>query len=265
MTGAMSRFALVVLSGVSAAGYWLGYLAELSGSFGDPVLSMLGGAILAPPLFLLLLGAPSVLSRIAALVLAVVPVVAILLLLLRAEDLPALLARFGAWPFLICAVAAGLTLILLALAEGRAVSPGPLFPLGAAALVAAMGAAQILSVPTDLLLKTPLHLALALLGAALVIGLLLVLLARSLPPRHERFLRALIGLLPLLGFTGTILGIMGALSSLPEIFGASGSTEALPALLTGLGTAFETTLIGLVLAIGASFILTLLSDTLAED
>jgi hypothetical protein len=265
MSGVMTRLALVVLSGGAAAGYWLAYLAGLLGTFGDMVPSMLGGAIFAPPLFLLILAAPSALSRIAGLVLAVVPVAALGMMLLHAAEPGLLLARFAAWPLLLCAVAAGLTLILLASADGRAVSPGPLFPLGAAALVAGMGAVETLQTPTVLVLKTPLHLALAGLGSALLVGLLLVLLARSLPPRHERFLRALIGLLPLLGFTGTILGIMGALSSLPEIFADSGSPEALPGLLTGLGTAFETTLIGLVLAIAASFALTLLSDMLAED
>jgi hypothetical protein len=265
MSTVMTRLALVVLCGMAAAGYWVAYLAGLMGAFGDPVLSMLGGAILAPALFLLIQTPPTVLSRMAGLVLAIVPVAALLVVLLRAEELPVLLARFAAWPLLLSAVSAGLTLILLAAAEGRAVTPGPLFPLGAAALVTGMGVAETLALPTAMLLKTPLHLALALLGAALMTGLLLVLLARSLPLRHERVLRALIGLLPLLGFTGTILGIMGALSSLPDIFADSGSVDALPALLTGLGTAFETTLIGLVLAIAASFILTLLSDMLAED
>lgn len=268
MSGGLgTRLAASVLCTGAAAGYWMGYLAGLMGPFGDTLLSVLGGALLAPPIFVLILAPPSVLSRMAAVLLAVVPVVALALLLLRTEDPVPVLARFGAWPLMVSAGAAGLALILLAATEDRAVSPGPLFPLGAAALVAGLGLAEALDWPgvTRMLMKTPLHLSLGFLGAALLAGLVLVALGRSLTPRHERFLRAMIGLLPLLGFTGTILGIMQALSALPDVFAEDGAPEALPGLLSGLGTAFETTLIGLVLAILAGFGLTLLSDALAED
>ncbi|MEM6850029.1 MAG: MotA/TolQ/ExbB proton channel family protein, partial [Pseudomonadota bacterium] len=76
---------------------------------------------------------------------------------------------------------------------------------------------------------------------------------------RRRYLRTLIALLPVLGFVGTVLGIQRALVQLPEGFSASfgeaGPDPAFTASLSGIATAFETTLIGLVASFVFQFVL----------
>ena len=78
--------------------------------------------------------------------------------------------------------------------------------------------------------------------------------------RARTFSVGIAGLLPLLGFLGTIVGIMAALRSLPALFDDAGAPDqaALNGLLSGLAGAFETTMIGLSAAVVAGIALTLL-------
>jgi biopolymer transport protein ExbB/TolQ len=69
----------------------------------------------------------------------------------------------------------------------------------------------------------------------------------------RRFLRALIPLLPLLGFLGTVIGLATALGQMPQSFGGDGPGEIdLARSLAGLSIKFETTLLGLIASMVAS-------------
>lgn len=74
---------------------------------------------------------------------------------------------------------------------------------------------------------------------------------------QRRLLRTLIGLLPVLGFLGTVVGIMQALANLPAALAAQPATQdaGLSESLRGIATAFETTLLGLVGSIAATLAL----------
>jgi biopolymer transport protein ExbB/TolQ len=71
----------------------------------------------------------------------------------------------------------------------------------------------------------------------------------------RRFLRALIPLLPLLGFLGTVIGLATALGQMPQSFGGDGPGAGeidLARSLAGLSIKFETTLLGLIASMVAS-------------
>jgi hypothetical protein len=74
---------------------------------------------------------------------------------------------------------------------------------------------------------------------------------------QRRLLRTLIGLLPVLGFLGTVLGIMQALANLPVALAAQPAAQdaGLADSLRGIATAFETTLLGLVGSVAATLVL----------
>jgi len=65
-------------------------------------------------------------------------------------------------------------------------------------------------------------------------------------------IKFLVGLVPILGFLGTVLGISEAVSGFSMVIGAAGSLEEVKAALEqvtiGLGTAFDTTLVALVMS-----------------
>ena len=170
------------------------------------------------------------------------------------------IATLGLWPFVIAFLAAGLALIPPA--GGRTPSPTlSLFPLGAA-LAACIGTVFVLVLPplARLCLATPYHFVIFLTFAVVLVALSDTAATRLTAPR-ERLIRALIGLMPLLGFLGTIAGIIEALARLPDLFAPDGAEGgALAAVMRGLSTAFETTLVGLVGAALAGFLLILLAD-----
>ena len=176
------------------------------------------------------------------------------------------------WPLAISALAAGLAILTLAEIDGRDPMPVALFPLGAALLSLLMVAVTDPISPfawpegARLATRTPVHLALVALAGFVLAGLLVATFRRTLSVRGAGLLRALIGLLPLLGFTGTILGIIQTLSGLPAVFdGGTPDPDGLAPVLAGLATAFETTLIGLVAAVSAGFALALLQTALGSD
>lgn len=251
------RISVVLLAGLAAAQYWLGLGVGLMTDW--PALARtLGALLLLAPIFVAL---PGRWSGPGALALASIPLLGLALALGTMEQ--AQMARLGAWPLGLAAVSAGLALLSLAVETGKDPVPFASLPLGAAvvfvllAVMAQPGMVRALPGGFELLTATPIHLALSFTGGAILAGLCVVVLrARFTPPAHD-FLRGLTGLLPLLGFVGTVLGIMTALAALPEILGTSGGATddaALAAFLRGLATAFETTLLGLIAAVMASFL-----------
>lgn len=81
--------------------------------------------------------------------------------------------------------------------------------------------------------------------------------------RH--FVRALLPLLPLLGFLGTVIGLATAIAELPH--GLTGGTDQVfdfSASLAGLAVKFETTLLGLLASMISSFSLNFLEKREAE-
>ncbi|NIZ12014.1 MotA/TolQ/ExbB proton channel family protein [Phaeobacter sp. HF9A] len=166
------------------------------------------------------------------------------------------LDRLQAWPLVLLCLA-----VWLPRMTAQAPRPVDGLVLGGA-LVLMLATALSLSAAALLpyLLQTPVHLCLWL---AFLSSLALTLAAATgpLPPSTARFAAGLAGLLPLLGFFGTIFGLMGALEALPEIFAQGGPQDAaLAPMLRGLGNAFETTLIGL----GGAMVLTLTASLLPD-
>lgn len=167
------------------------------------------------------------------------------------------LADFQGWPFALMALAVWLPRL-------NANGPMPVdgLVLGAGLLLICVMLFSLI-VPDFLpfVIKTPVHLFLWLTFISALSLQFVALGVGCWPVRSMRFTQVLASILPLLGFFGTIFGLMNALSALPDIFavGAPDGT-ALAAMLRGLGSAFETTLIGL----GGAIILTL-TDTLVPD
>lgn len=171
----------------------------------------------------------------------------------------AMIAVAGLWAFGAASLCAGLA--LQRPDPGSELPTLALFPLGAA--LAMLGATLLVPLAREvalLVLATPYHFVIYLafcctlvaLGDAAVTGL---------GARRERLIRALIGLMPLLGFLGTVAGIIEAMAGLPALFSGGGvERAALDPVLHGLATAFETTLVGLVGAAVCGLIVAVLAD-----
>jgi hypothetical protein len=256
-----ARLSALVLAAMAAGLAWLDWMLS---SAGDQA-AIWAGAMLVAPLLIALGRARSALLRLALGLLALLPT------LVLAQMLMAGAGVLVHWPLAVSALAAGLSIITLCEIERLDPVPLAVFPLGAALLALVLG---LLTEPVSplrwpeaaaLLQRTAVHLALSGIGAMIAAGLLLAALRRSLAPRGRRLIAAMIGLLPLLGFTGTILGIMQTLAALPAVFDAgTGAAGDLVPVLSGLSTAFETTLIGLVAAVAAGLALALLDAILGS-
>lgn len=167
----------------------------------------------------------------------------------------------GVWPFVAAMLAAGLALLPTQAARQAPAPTLALFPFGAA-LAACLVVVLTIAFPAPLrlFLSTAYHFVIFLTLATVLVALADVA-ATHLPPAREKLIRALIGMMPLLGFLGTIAGLLQALARLPDLFSATDrDTGALQAVIQGLATAFETTLVGLVGAALTGFLLLLLTD-----
>lgn len=80
----------------------------------------------------------------------------------------------------------------------------------------------------------------------------------------RRFFRSLVPMLPLLGFVGTVIGLAQAMADLPHGLVASGGTD-FTATLSSLAIKFETTLLGLLGSMIATFLLALLDKSEADN
>lgn len=262
MTGL--RISVVLLAALAAGQYWLGL--GLGVAPGGAAGTALGAAFVAAAGLVALpgrwAGAGGALLA-AATVAALVPALAL------ADG--ARLARLDLWPLGLAGLTAGLAILSLAAERGQDPVPLASLPLGAAAVFVALSLLAQPAAPSGALrlaTATLVHLALALVAGAILAGLAVAVVQQALAPRGRDFLRALIGLLPLLGFTGTVLGIMSALTALPEVLAgpaADPGGTAMAGLLGGLAAAFETTLIGLVAAALAGFLLALVQAALPEE
>lgn len=166
------------------------------------------------------------------------------------------LDRLQGWPLVLLCLA-----VWLPRMTAQAPRPVDGLLLGAAlALVLATTLSLLAPTLLPYLLQTPVHLCLWL-AFLTSFALSLCATAGPLPLSTARFAGGLAGLLPLLGFFGTIFGLMSALDALPEIFARGTPQEAaLATMLRGLGNAFETTLIGL----GGAMVLTLTASLLPD-
>ena len=175
------------------------------------------------------------------------------------DDLPARLSAFRFWPEALSALAAGLAALALGRPDPSGVADIPLGAALAAAVLTAM--ASLAPEPVlRLLARGPVHVAL-LLAAGATASVLIRAAVGGVTDRTRRFAVGLAGLLPLMGFMGTVLGIMTALRGLPALFeGGTPDPAALSGLLGGLSGAFETTLIGLGAAVAASLALALIES-----
>lgn len=244
----MTPRAAALLSLIAAALFAIGLSLAAPSAALRPLAAALALAII---LFLLPRLAPA-----ARLIMALWPLLAVTLLVPGPAPQ---LSTFALWPFVAAFLASGLA--LMPALPDRQASTLSLLPFGAA-LAACLGTALSLFMPplARLTLSTPYHFIIFLTLSTILVALADAA-ATGLPAHRERLIRALIGLLPLLGFLGTIAGIIQALASLPALFTLQDrDPKALDAVLHGLSTAFETTLTGLVGAALAGFLLILLTD-----
>jgi hypothetical protein len=78
--------------------------------------------------------------------------------------------------------------------------------------------------------------------------------ARAIAEGTRRFMRAVLALLPLVGFVGTVVGLSIAIGALPADLAGAGGRVDIAGAVGGLAVKFETTLLGL----GGAFIAALL-------
>lgn len=246
---------VALLAAAAVAAFWAGWgLGLLPHS---PVMSMLGAGMIAA-LVLLLTGTQGF-QGLAGTLLGLCPCIALLLTLALADDMDAVADRLRLWPLVLSLFAAVLALSLL---PGMASRAG----FARAGFVLALG--LTLAPPLGLgdladrwVLQSPVHLLIIYTACLVFAGQAKVALLGP-PDRDEaRLIAGMAQLLPLLGFAGTVWGIIVALGALPAIFAtAIPSSEALQTLLGGLGTAFETTLLGLAAAVIVAIIDMLLPE-----
>lgn len=262
-----ARCTAAILAALATGLVWIDLLASKSSATDLPFIkAVLGGAMLMSPMILALSRYPTGLMRFAVFVLVTLPTAMLCFALVGGE--PAL----KHWPLTVAALASALAILMLTELDGRDPMPAACFPLGAFLFsvmltvigdpISPVGWPEGLELTT----RTPVHLALTVLAGVVTAALIIAATRRSISTRATSLLRALIGLLPLLGFTGTILGIIQTLTALPNVFvGGGADPAALAPVLAGLSTAFETTLIGLVAAVCAGFALAVLQSALSGD
>lgn len=240
-----------LLAAMAAAGFWAGWTFGLIPQ--DRVNAALGAGLIAAVVLLLLATAARNFHGLAGTLLGLCPTAALLLTLGQAEDLAEVAGALGLWPLVLSLFAATLALSLMPGAETRAA-------IARAGFVLAL--ALTLAIPLEIgafadrwVLQSPVHL-LIIFNACLVFAAQARTAILGPPVAEEaRMTAGMTQMLPLLGFAGTVWGIMVALGALPAIFATEiPSSEALQNLLGGLGTAFETTLLGLAAAVIAAVV-----------
>ncbi|WP_284262735.1 MotA/TolQ/ExbB proton channel family protein [Roseicyclus amphidinii] len=172
----------------------------------------------------------------------------------------AAIAAFGQWPVVLLLLAAA----LIGTRPAQPVGLTGAVLLGAALFLLALAGLHQGVVADSLrlvFLRGPVHLVICAVACVCLV-LTLLPLAAPVSSRALGVRGTLVGLLPLLGFFGTVAGLMEAISALPMIFaGGSADPVLLRGLLDGLALAFETTLLG----IGAAIVLLTLAALVAAD
>jgi hypothetical protein len=150
------------------------------------------------------------------------------------------------WAFLASCIAYGTGLVLLM--EAGLAALGPATPGSTSAVVLHAFAAD-----TSIhLLLLVLWFGLTLRAAELYLGLSrgTVVAAAAITVAERRQIEALIRLLPMLGFLGTVIGLAGAIGAMSTTMGdGSFGRDSLDALFRSLAVKFETSLLGLAAAI----------------
>jgi hypothetical protein len=249
--------AAALLAGASAAGFWAGWGLGLVPP--TVLLSILGAGLIAACLLLLLSGEFQGLQGLAGTMLGLCPAAALLVVLAGATGLEAAAGALRLWPLILALFAAVLALSLLPGLGTRAVFARAGLVLAAALTLAELSGATALA--DRWILRSPAHLAIAYVACLVLAAQARIAVSGPAAADEARMIAGMTQLLPLLGFAGTVWGIMVALQSLPAIFATvTPSTEALQTLLGGLGTAFETTLLGLLAAVVVAVVALLLPD-----
>lgn len=242
------RSGVVLLAATAAAAFWAGWgLGALPHSL---LISLLGAGLVAAAV-LVALGAAAL--GLAGTLLGLCTTATLLVVLSAAEDASQVAGNLALWPLVLSLFAALMALSLMpGMATRAAIARGAfLFALGLTLALPLGGAGFV----DRWILASPVHLLIAFAACLVFAAQAMVALAGRPDPDEARFTQGMAQLLPLLGFAGTVWGIMIALGSLPAIFAdAQPSPQALQSLLGGLGTAFETTLVGLAATVVASVV-----------
>lgn len=186
------------------------------------------------------------------------------LLSLPNEDLSARLGALQFWPQILTALSCGFGLAARARSDPTGAADFCFGAAVAAALISVLAVLEMNQVLT-VIARGPVHIAL-LINAGTAASVILRATMKGQTKRTRAFSLGVAGLLPLMGFLGTIVGIIAAMRNLPALFDSSGAPDqdALDMLLTGMASAFETTMIGITAAVIAGVALTLLDTRDAE-
>ena len=232
----------VLLAAAAAAAFWAGWGLGLMPQ--GPVIATLGAGLIAAVVLVAMGGFPGL----AGSLLGLCPVAALLILLAGAGTLAPVAEHQRLWPLILSQFAAMLALSLVPGAASRAAFARAGFVLALGLTLALPLGGQALA--DRWVLQTPVHLLIAFTACLVLAAQARQAVAGPTDATEARLVAGMAQLLPLLGFAGTVWGIMLALGALPAIFASDApSTEALQDLLGGLGTAFETTLLGLAAAV----------------
>lgn len=249
---------VVLLTAAAAAAYWAGWGLGILPQ--DRLTAVLGAGLIAVPVLSLIDTQARNFHGLAGLLLGLCPTAALLILLAQAPDLETVAGRVSLWPLLLSLFAAWLALTLLPGMSTRICLARAGFSLALTLTLAeVLGVGVfadrwVLESPVHLLITFTATLVLAAEGRIAVLG--------PLAADEARMVSGMTQLLPLLGFAGTVWGIMVALGALPDVFASEvPSSDALQKLLGGLGTAFETTLLGLGFAVAIAMIEMLLPES----
>ena len=248
---------VVLLAGIAALTFWAGW------GFGllprGTLMALLGAGLISACLLLVLADGIRLFGGLAGTLLGLCPTAALLLTLANAESLVMAAGNYRLWPLILSLFAALLTLSAMPGSGSRAAFARGGLVLAVGLTLAELAGADPLA--DRWVLQTVVHLAIAFTACLVLAAQVQAAIMGPPAPDEARLLTGMAQLLPLLGFAGTVWGIMIALEALPAIFATEApSTDALQTLLGGLGTAFETTLLGLAAAVTSAVFGLLLPD-----
>jgi MotA/TolQ/ExbB proton channel family len=251
------RTGVALLAAAAAAAYWAGWALGLIAH--DRLFASLGAGLIAAVPLVLLGARDRKFDGLAAVLLGLCPTAALLVTLAFAEDLALVASGLGLWPLVLSLFAAMLALSLLpgSATRGAIARGGFVLALGLTIAIP-LGAGDFAD---RWVLQSPVHLLITFAACLVFAAQARAALIAPPEPDEARMMSGMTQILPLLGFAGTVWGIMVSLGALPAIFATEvPSTDALQTLLGGLGTAFETTLLGLAAAVVVAVIDMLLPE-----
>ncbi len=254
-TDSRRRNGALVLSVLAASFFWAGWLVNLVSQ--TQINAVVGAVAISAPILLMLGPSRPAFLDLARILLILFPVSVLSIEVLTASSAQNLFGGWRLWPLLLATCAATLSASLLRVDHIRTTAIG----LSVFILLFLGGLFTMLeeaAIVDRWVLRSPVHFFIIMIALTIFVLQSLAVARGAFPRSEATFVGGLIQLLPLLGFAGTILGIMAALTALPDVFNtdqaSENNSEALEALLGGLARAFETTLLGLLGSIAASFV-----------